>query len=83
MEQDMKVVSIVLSLGSLVFPVLFGFVVWKMSQIFATKVELADHKQAMEELKHRLADNEEKLSRQLDHINTQLVELLQRTSSMR
>jgi len=37
MQTNTQAITLILSIGTIVLPVIFGFVVWKMSQIFVSK----------------------------------------------
>lgn len=69
-------VSLILAVGSVVSPIIFGFVLWKMSQIFVSKQEFNDFKQAV-----NLKDADTKGT--MEKINDNMVELLQRTAHLR
>lgn len=68
-----QLIMVILSVGATACPIFFGFVLWRMSQVFVTRNEMA-------ELKDQLANERKEMSRKLDHINDTMTELLQRTA---
>ena len=76
MNDELKIVSLILSIGSVVSPVLFGFILWKMSQVFVSKTEFNEYKSGnTREL--------EKIEESLGDIARSTQELLQRTAGQR
>lgn len=70
------VVSVILAAGSILSPLIFGFVLWKMSQIFVSKQEFGDFKKQIE-------DKDDDTKDTMDRINENMLELLQRTAHLR
>lgn len=73
---SLNAVVIILSIGSIVCPILFGYIIWKMSQIFVTKDEFQTYKVTME--KENATYNQK-----LENIDNNILELLQRTAHLR
>jgi hypothetical protein len=76
MDQSLRLVTIILAISSGVLPILFGYVVFRMSQIFVTKGEFQSYQATVEREYNDLRVK-------LDEINDNTIELLQRTASMR
>lgn len=72
----MNFVMSVLAVGSVLGPVIFGFVLWKMSQVFVTQERFS-----VLEKKIELERSETNV--RLKEIDAKLVELLQRTAERR
>lgn len=71
----MSMVTILLSFGTIVTPVIFGFAMWKMTQVFVTKEQFNDYKVQSERERHEMY-------RQLERIEMNVSELLQRTARL-
>lgn len=56
----MQQVTLILSVSSAVMPIIFGFIVWKLTKVFVTKEEFKDFKEHAEhergEIKAQLKD---------------------------
>ena len=72
----MNFVISVLAVGSVIGPVIFGFVLWKMSQVFVTQERFAV-------LEKRIELERVDTNVRLKEIDAKLVELLQRTAEKR
>lgn len=70
------VVSVILAAGSILSPLIFGFVLWKMSQIFVSKEEFGSFKMAVDK-------KDEDTKKTMENINNNMIELLQRTAHLR
>ena len=73
---DVSVVTVILSISTAVLPILFGYVVYRMSQIFITKSEFLAYQQNFEKDANALKE-------EIDEIKRNTLELLQRTAHMR
>lgn len=71
----MSMVTILLSVGTIVTPVIFGFAMWKMTQVFVTKEQFTEYKAQAERERHEMY-------RQLERIENNITELLQRTARL-
>lgn len=65
------VVMVVLSVSTIVVPIMFGFTLWKLSSIFVTKEQFMDFKANAEERR-------EEMIRRLDNIDHNILELLRK-----
>jgi biopolymer transport protein ExbB/TolQ len=72
----MPAVTLVLSLAALIGPLVFGFAVWKMSQIFVSK-------ESFEDFKHSSTNERGELRKQLQELSRDMIELLERTAHLR
>ena len=59
-ESNLSLVNVVLGAVGLTGPVLFGFILWKLSRIFATREELTEFKT---EIRKQIDDMEEQIVR--------------------
>lgn len=66
----------ILAVGSVLSPLVFGYVMWRMSQIFVSKSEF-------NELKLDIERRESEINNSLTRINDNITELLQRTARFR
>lgn len=76
MNSTLESVTQILAIGSILSPVIFGFVLWKISQIFVSKTEFSDFKRGIEAEKKETKEN-------MKQVNDNLIELLQRTAHLR
>jgi hypothetical protein len=72
----LNVVVVILSISAAVLPILFGYVVFRMSQVFVSKSEFLAYQQTLDK------DNIS-LRKQIDEIDRNTIELLQRTAHLR
>jgi hypothetical protein len=70
------VITVILSIGTIIAPVIFGFAMWKMTRVFVTKETFIDYKEHAEK-------EREKMQKSLDKIDSNVSELLQRTATRR
>ena len=76
MDQSLHVVTVILAVSSGVLPVVFGYVVFRMSQIFVSKNEFGSYQvQAEKEYND--------IRKRVDEVNSNTLELLQRTAHLR
>lgn len=75
-NKGIELVTVILSLGSVVVPVLFGYVLWRMSQVFVTKPEFIVFQKS-------LSDQKMAIDHRLESMEADLKELLQRTAFQR
>ena len=66
-------VLIILSIGAIVSPVIFGFSLWKMSQIFVTR-------ESFNAFRDRANSERKEIETKLDRLEGHVLELLQRTA---
>ena len=77
MNQDtLSIVTVILSVGSTILLIVFGYVVFRMSQIFVTKTELQAYQSVLEK-------DHSSLRKDVEEINRNTLELLQRTAHLR
>ena len=69
-------VTVILSISSLIFPVIFGGIIWKLSRIFVGKEEFTAHKVQIKE------DHAE-LKMQIEGVKQNTIKLLERTAHLR
>ena len=72
----MNFVMAILAVGSAAAPIIFGFALWRMSQVFVSK-------ESFDEFKRITHDERQDLRRRLDAIEHNTLELLQRTAKLR
>lgn len=72
----LQVIAIILSVGATISPIIFGYMFWRMSQVFVSKAELKDLEKDFEE-KH--TENKEWMK----SLNNNVIELLQRTAHLK
>lgn len=68
-----ELVTTILAVGSVVAPIVFGFVLWKMSQIFVTAREFQEYKATQEQRRQEMV-------RGIEEIRQNTILLLQRTA---
>jgi hypothetical protein len=73
---ELQLISLVLSIGTVVSPVLFGFTLWKMSQYFVNKASFDDHRRQMEVERATIMER-------VGRIDANVIDLLQRTAANR
>lgn len=76
MDQSLRIVTIILAISSGVLPIVFGYVVYRMSQIFVTKSEFVAYQVTAER-------EYENLNKKMEQVNDNTIELLQRTAHLR
>lgn len=75
-NQSQDTVTVILAIAAAVFPILFGFLLWKLSQIFVTDREFREYKS-------QIANERIELQLKLTQIDKNLIELLERTADRR
>jgi len=65
-NQSLEIVTIVLSVGSITFPILFGFIIWKMMKIFVTRESFDDYKKLADTQRAALVDSNIRIEKKLD-----------------
>ena len=78
MESDnatLKFVLAILAIGTATGPIIFGFALWRMAQVFVTKEQFL-------EFKTQSHQEREELKRKVEHIDSCMVILLQRTAHL-
>ena len=73
-QEYMQVVTTVLAVGSVIAPILFGFVLWKMSTVFVSR-------ESFEDFKRTRTQEQLEVREKLGNIENDIRELLQRTAS--
>lgn len=68
-------VLVVLSVGGMFSPVLFGYTLWKMSQVFVSRLEFGEYKKMADERRGEI-------NTQLSTIQLNVIELLRRSAAM-
>ena len=76
MNDELKTISVVLAIGSVLSPILFGFILWKVSQVFVSKT-------SFEEYKAQTSRDFGRIEVSLNEITHSTTELLQRTAMLR
>lgn len=71
-----EAVTIILAIGSVASPIIYGYVLWKMSEVFVSKTEFQDFKTTVEKKENATGET-------LKEINKNMIELLQRTAHLR
>lgn len=61
-------VSTILSIGTIIMPIVFGFGMWKMSQIFVSKEDFLDFKSQQLLKENDIKKSIEKLSDKIDRL---------------
>lgn len=62
-ESQLRIINVVLSIATLIGPVLFGFILWKLSQIFSTKEMHMENKERVKELEDKVQELEVQMAR--------------------
>ncbi len=75
MIHDLGLVLVILSIGSIIGPVVLGFSMWKMTRVFVSKDEFAEYRSRATEERHEA-------SRQLERIADNVNMLLQRVARL-
>ncbi len=75
-DNSVNLITLILSIGSVISPILFGYLIWKMSQIFVSKEEFTNYKQSV-------AKEQDVINERLKKIEENTIELLQRTANLR
>lgn len=84
-NEALKTISMVLAICSGIVPILFGFVIWKMSMLFVSQKDWAEYKQEAEK-KHEKHERERerletKLESELKYITEKLDKILDKVNS--
>jgi hypothetical protein len=66
-----QVVLVIMSVGAVISPILFGYTLWKMSQVFLSKEVFDDFKKVAEAQRHVI-------NGQLQSIQSSMIELLRK-----
>lgn len=61
-------VSTILSIGTIIMPIVFGFAMWKMSQIFVSKEDFMEFKSQQLLKENDIKKSIEKLSDKIDRL---------------
>ena len=75
-DQAYHIVTMILALGTVIGPLFFGYLVFKLTQIFVTKTEFMEYKV-------RADGDRREMNEQLSRIGIDVTELLQRTADRR
>jgi len=65
---DTSSVTLILAVGSIVMPILFGFIVYKMSTIFVTKEDWVEWKKSRVEHDHTFKEEIAKMEKKFDKL---------------
>ena len=75
-DHSIELITTILSIGTVVGPIFFGYILWKMNQIFVSKEVFLQYKESIE---RELKETQE----QLKQISVNTSELLKRTAQVR
>lgn len=67
-HNDLSGISTILAIGTIVMPIVFGFGLWKMSQIFVSKEDFLDFKGQQLLKENDIKKSIEKLSDKIDRL---------------
>jgi hypothetical protein len=76
---DIHIVTIILSVATTVFPVLFGFLLWKLSRIFISRTEFEDYKKEAETYRGDMKETVTRIETELHTVSINTGVLLMRS----
>ena len=75
-DENLKLVSVILSIGTIICPIVFGYVLWKMNSLFVSKEEFIA-------FKNERSKEQDEMKLVLYKLQADISELLQRTAHLR
>lgn len=75
-SRGLELITTILAIGTIIGPIFFGYILWKMNQVFVSKEMFAQYKESIEA-------EQRDVKEQLKQIAYNTSELLQRTAGLR